>query len=269
MKFDLSPENLEAERQRFADFVVLTATNSSDNDELLRRLKDNLPEGFMEPIGTGSTRRCYAARLGVTIKVQRESVFEDPLTDTQLEARGGKDYLLHLGWRRRMANFAEMYYAMKYPTIVPTVYGFLASFGIVQKHPSIIIAETVRTLDRFLEGVHHEFANQDIKMDHKGRLWIFDRRVTSQSKPENLIPCAAPDDFSSVRACNLGVTPDGRYVFVDRGDNTNTSKLINQLTLSPPRLGASPTPTQNLELSKKLLSIYREAVRKEGELYGE
>jgi hypothetical protein len=45
--FDTSPERIEAERSRFAEMVSHEALFSQDNEELLGRLRNLLPEGFL------------------------------------------------------------------------------------------------------------------------------------------------------------------------------------------------------------------------------
>jgi len=260
---DLSPERIEQSRTLFADAVIGTAIECRNNQELIDRLSRALPNNFLCHIDTGSTRRVYTTPLGVCIKVQREHSMQDPLTDAELEARGGKSYLHILDGRRRTANLSEILFATARPLLMPRQYGFLGSFGIVQQHPSVIIAETARPLNRFFphdgKGVH----TNDIGIDADGFLQIFDGRITPMTRPAHLRPYRDErnDPETEVWLGNLAVTVGGKFVFVDRSDHGNTLSLLNEWTLNPREWGWTlfGSSTRAMEFSRTLFERYQQA----------
>jgi hypothetical protein len=256
---------MEGSRAEFANMVTDCAIECSDNSDLIEKLQRHLPKDFLGLIGEGSTRRAYSTPLGVCVKVQRENAMQDPLSDEELEFRGGDDYLLQLAWRRRTANLAEMIFAICHPLLVPKQYGFLGSFGITQSHPSVLIAETARPLDRYFPCDCNGVKVSDMGIDTEGSLHIFDERIMPMKRPANLIPFESYLTGVSepiVWLGNIGVTTGGKYVFVDRSDHGDAAALLNQCTLSPKAWGWSQgSSAQTIEFSQNLFSQYQEALR--------
>jgi len=253
---------LEAQRVAFAQYVVDLASQSRTNKELLARLTDSLPADFLALIGEGSTRRTYATPLGICVKVQREDVVSDPLSEAELEERGGDPYLSQLGYRRRLANVSEMVFAACHPKLMPRQYGFLSNFGFLPPHPSVIITETCRPLDLFLPNDGHGIETEDMGIDEQGQLWIFDSRLTSQKRPAHLTPfeSMAGKDETVIWLGNLAVSADGKYVLIDRSDHAKVAPILTPwLTLSEWGWTLNGTPAQNLEFSKVLLTEYQQA----------
>lgn len=254
-------ENIEELRTEFASEVITRASKCGNNADMVRQLEKDFR---CELIGEGSTRRVYASPLGVCVKIQREDIWADPLTDAELQERGGDEYLLKLAWRRRTANLAEMIFAAAHPLLMPRQYGYLGSFGPTQSHPSVIIAETCKPLNHYLPGDGNGIKTEDMGIDKEGHLWIFDSRLTPEKKPASLSPyremTGTPEP--EVWLGNIGATAGGKYVFIDRSDHGDVSPLLDQWTLTP----SAPT----LEFSKSMFLRYRKALgTKKGDLIWE
>jgi hypothetical protein len=261
MTFDLSPATLEAERHRFAEYVIALAATCRSNTELLDRMTSDLPASFFQLTGTGTTRRCYGTKIGVCLKLQRESPADDPLDAEEFAYRGGPDYSIELWGRRRGANIAEMIFSAKFPRLMPRVYGFLAALGWVQTHPSILIAETCRPLTSFIPNDRFGVFTENIGIDADGHLWVFDPRMTTVKRPAHMrtLEGVFKNDELKIQLANLGVTPAGNYVFLDRSDHGGRNdNLLSGLTLAPLTLGWQffPTPAQDLTFSKDLFAQY-------------
>ena len=259
---------LEGQRAAFAREAMDYALTCTCNRELITWLEEH----DCQMIGEGSTRRVYASPLGVVVKVQRESPCIDPLTDAEMKERGGNSYNLQLGWRRRWANLLEIRFAAAHPLWVPRQYGYLGSFGVVQRHPSILVSETARPLHLYLpndgKGIHID----DIGIDPDGYVWIFDRRLTTARKPSNFLPYPyAPTttgaDETIVWLGNMGVTTSGHYTFIDRSDHGDALALISEWTLCPKEWGWtwSGTAAQTREFSNKLSHAYERQIDHCGE----
>jgi hypothetical protein len=187
---------------------------------------------------------------------------QDPLTDAELEARGGESYLSILDMRRRTANLSEILFATARPLLMPRQYGFLGSFGIVQRHPSVIIAETARPLDRYFPHDGNGINTDDMGVDADGFLQIFDDRITPMNRPEHLKPYRELSDTETeIWLGNLAVTVAGKFVFVDRSDQGNAWSVLNEWTLNPREWGWSlfGSSAQTLEFSHKLFARYEQA----------
>jgi hypothetical protein len=244
---------LEQSRTEFADEVITRASKCSNNAELVQQLEQDF---HCELIGVGSTRRVYAAPCGVVVKVQREHLLDDPQEDDGGGDRGG---FFGLSWSRRMANISELMFATSFPRLMPRQYGFLASFGITQAHPSVLIAETARTLDLFLPGDGTGIQTENMGLDADGHLWVFDPRLSPATKPDGLAPCTC--DESAVWLGNIGVIESGHFVFTDRSRNARVDNLLDSWTLCPKAWGSSPSnsPAQTLEFSRNLFLEYQRA----------
>jgi len=156
-----------------------------------------------------------------------------------------------------------MIFGAAHPLLVPKMYGFLAAFGITQKHPSVIVAETCRTLDRYFPSDGRGVAIDDICVDAAGHLWLFDDRITAQKRPASLTPLkdvmTAPNgDETHIWLGNLGVTPAGKFVFVDRSDHGNPWQLVSEYTLCPRSWGLTlgGTIDRTREFSNELFQVY-------------
>lgn len=179
-----------------------------------------------------------------------------------MEERGGASYRLQLAWRRRTANLAEMIFNATHLLLVPLQYGYLGSFGVTQRHPSVIISETCRPLDLFLPGDGNGVQTADMGIDPDGYLWVFDRRLSPAKRPDDLLPYApatGTDEEGVVWLGNIGVTTSGHYVFLDRSDHGNVEALIHQWNFCPRSWGLTltGTPAQTKEFSKTLYSVYQ------------
>lgn len=253
---DLKPESLEAERHRFAAWVVDLAATCRSNDELLSRMTANLPPDFFRLTGEGTTRRCYSTLLGVAVKAQREPSWSDPLTDEEASFRAEPPE--ETDARRRASNLCELIFATARPKIVPRLYGALLAFGWAQSHPSVLIAETCKPLSHFLPGDRFGVFVEDMGFDAAGQLWIFDKRLTTVKKPADMRPVHAVE--TKVQLANLGVTPAGRYAFLDRGDSASVGDLeMSRITRCPKEYGWTflPSAEQDLQFSRNLFAEYK------------
>lgn len=254
---DLNPAHLEAERARFAEWVVNLAASCRTNDQFLQLLNASLPPDFLQLTGEGTCRRTFATKLGVALKLQREVGGVDPLTDEEASFRAEPPK--ETDARRRGSNIAEVIFSTKHPKLTPRLYGALFAFGWVQNHPSVLVVETCRPLTHLLPNERLGVFDEDMGIDRHGHLWVFDSRLTDIKRPPDM---RTIEDETSViekkiQLANLGIS-NGRYVFLDRSDHgAERDCPMNPFTRAPKSMGwCIPTPAQDLAFSKTLLAKY-------------
>ena len=262
-----SPDALDRTRGDFADAVTRFAARCDDVQEFESAMQEELGDNC-HLIGEGSTRRVYGTPLGVVVKVQRDVPLLDPLPDAEMERRGGFGYIMHLTWRRRASNLAEVLFAKDYPRLAPKLYGFTASFGLCRSNPSVIVAETCRPLELYRPGEQEGVKAEDLGISEAGYLWVFDPRFCSVERPPEMrtaddVLCHAEP---MIWLGNIGVSVAGKYVFIDRSDYGAVKDVVDEFRFCPHAgwsltTSASDFREQTTKWSDDLMDSYRSAVK--------
>ena len=196
----------------------------------------------------------------------------DKLDPEEQEWRGSVEYLAR---RRRDSNLSEAYTSACHPTLVPRVYGFLASFGRNPPCPSVLISQRVTDLltlhpeaedadGEVVEGVD----NSDLYVHSRtGELLIYDRRfITSRDDPEERRPENRLDRFigtveDGYGLDNVAVDESGRRYISDIGnmqvltaDLVPVPGLLERLDIGP--LPLQPNLEQTVRFSYRLMQTY-------------
>jgi hypothetical protein len=158
----------------------------------------------------------------------------------------------HRWARTRVSMWREAIIAMRYPYLLPEIFGVLFSFGETLQHPSVIITERVDTLSAILGDNDEDFQRDSLCINPKdGRLRIVDSRLTNASHHEQCAGCFSiifPDSEDVTDVRNVGMDSEGRLVLLDGGNYFSKGF----------RMPGASSRELTIQISRLILKSYRE-----------